>query len=277
MTRNELANLVNDSEGVEVALALGPAPGEEAVAAENDSIAARIPLNYPAHSQTQLETGTQPGHPDQRVAEFAVELFHFGFAVGRGRQGDAPVRVKVVDMRKGKKAVQRRVDGGGNRIAAEGGLRVHRNHVVLGGDASVTALEGKKLLLVEGCKSRAANAAQIAARALDPKDLNRLAGTWIDFGDFRAGVAAGKVGDAQVGAKEVGAVAEQFRLVEGGGKGGIPAVFEELERGGSRRRLCHRDNFTGIKRAGQQVSKRNPKVTIVFHGFASEKGCFRTP
>ena len=44
---NELADLVDDGEGVQIALALRLAPGEEAVAAEHDAVAAGI-LAYDA-------------------------------------------------------------------------------------------------------------------------------------------------------------------------------------------------------------------------------------
>ena len=71
-------------------------------------------------------------------------------------------------MGEGKKAVQRRVDGGGHGIVAEGAQRIHGHHFVFSFGAFITALQREQLVLVKGGEAGAANAAQIAARALDP-------------------------------------------------------------------------------------------------------------
>ena len=75
-------------------------------------------LDGALHHHGQLKAGALPGNPDQGVAELAIELVHLGFAVGGGGEGDAPVGMEVVDVGKGQKAVQRRVDGGGDGIVA---------------------------------------------------------------------------------------------------------------------------------------------------------------
>ena len=46
---------------------------------------------------------------------------------------------------------------------------------------------------------------------------------------FGAGVAAGKVGDAQVGAEQIGAIAQQFRLIESGRDAWDPSDPQEIE------------------------------------------------
>jgi hypothetical protein len=69
-------------------------------------------------------------------------------------------------------------------------------------------------LLIEGGKAGALDAAQVAAGAFDPEHFDRFAGERVDLGDFGTGVAAGEVGDAQVGAEQVGAVAQEFGLIE---------------------------------------------------------------
>ena len=127
---DELANLVDDGEGVEVALALGVAPGEEAVAAQDDAVAAGVFLDGLAHHQAEFEAGALPGEPDQGVAELAVELLHFGLAVGGGGKGDTPVGVEVIDVGEGRKPCS-----GVSMEAATGLLRkvqraIHGDHVV---------------------------------------------------------------------------------------------------------------------------------------------------
>ena len=239
-----MADAVDDAEGVEVALALGLAPGEEAVAAEDDAVAAGVFTDNAAHHQAQLEAGTLPWKPDEGVTEGAVELLHFGFAVGGGGQSDTPVGVEMIDVGKGQEAVQRRVDGGGDGVAAEGAERIHGDHVVFGVDAFVAVLEGEQLLLVESGEAGALHAAEIAAGAFDPEDFDGLTGERVGIHDLGAGVSAGKVGDAEVGAEEVGAIAQQLGLVERGGCVGVPTVLKKLECGGSGCCESHRNQFT---------------------------------
>jgi hypothetical protein len=125
--------------------------------------------------------------------------------------------MEMVNVREGQKAVQRGVNGGGDGVISEGGDGVHGDHLVFKVDALVGALERKELVLVEGGEAGALDAAEVAAGAFDPEDFNGLAGERVDFSNFGAGVAAGEVGEAQVGAEQVGAVAQELRLIEGGG------------------------------------------------------------
>ena len=90
----------------------------------------------------------------------------------------------MVDVREGKKAVQRRVDGCGDRVVAEGAKRIHRHHVIFGVDALVAALEGEQFFLIERGEAGALDAAQVAAGAFDPEHFDRLAGERIDFNDL---------------------------------------------------------------------------------------------
>ena len=138
------------------------------MSAEDDAVAAGVVADGLAHHEAQLEAGTLPGQPDEGVAEGAVELLHFGLAVGGCGQGDAPVGMEMIDVGKGQEAVQRGVNGGGDRVAAEGAERVQGDHVVFSVDAFIAVLEGEQLLLVEGGKAGALHAAEIAAGAFDP-------------------------------------------------------------------------------------------------------------
>ena len=137
-----------------------------------------------AHHQAEFKAGALPGNPDERVVELAIELVHLGFAVGRGGERDAPVGMQMIDVREGKKAVQRRVDGGGDGVVAEGAQRIHRHHVVFGVDAFVAALEREQLVLVERGEAGALDAAEVAAGAFDPEHFDLLAGEGIGLHDL---------------------------------------------------------------------------------------------
>ena len=198
MVGDELADLIDEGDGVEIAFALRLSPGEQAMPAEHDAIASGVLLDGAPHHEAELKTGTLPGNPNQRVVEFAIELFHLDFAIGGGRKCDAPVGMKMIDVREGKEAVERRVDRGGNGIVAEGAQGIHGDHVIFRVDALVTALEGEQLLLVESGEAGALHAAEVAARTFDPENFDRLAREGIDLLDFGTGVAPGEVGDAQI-------------------------------------------------------------------------------
>jgi hypothetical protein len=171
------------------------------------------------------------------VAELLVELLHLLLAVGGGGEGDAPVGVEVVDVRERKESVEWRVDGRCDRVVAEGAERIHRDDLVFTGYTLIAVGEGEDLVEIERGEAGALDAAEIAAGALDPEDLLGLAVEGIYFVDLGAGVAAAEVGEAEIRAKKVGAVAEEFGGVEPGGNGLIPAVFEEAELASS----SHRD------------------------------------
>ena len=137
--------------------------GEEAVTAENDAVAAGVVGDGPAHDETELEAGAQPWNPDERVVELAIKFVHLGEAVAGGGECDAPIGMKVIDMREGQEAVQRRIDGRGDGVVTEGAKGIHRNHVVFVIDSLVERNEGKKFLLVERGKARALDAAEVSA------------------------------------------------------------------------------------------------------------------
>ena len=229
VSRDELADLVDDGEGVQVALALCLAPRKESVTAENDAVAPRIVAYRFAHHQAKFKSRSLPWNPDERMVELAIELLHLGFPVGRCGHRDAPVGMQMVHVREGKKAVQRCVNGRGDGIVAEGAKRVHRHHVIFGFNALVAALEREQLLLVERGKAGPLDAAEVAAGAFHPDHLNRFSRKRIRLDDLGTGVATGKVGDAQVRAKQVGAIAQKLRFIERGSDRRVPAVFEKSE------------------------------------------------
>src|SRR5215469_13502381 len=112
MALEELAELVDDGDGVQVALALRVTPCEEAMAAKHDAVAAGRLGDDLAQHHAELKAGTLPGKPRELVTKLCVELIHALLAVGGGCQRDRPIRVQMIDVREGKETVQRRVDGG---------------------------------------------------------------------------------------------------------------------------------------------------------------------
>ena len=165
---------------------------------QHNAVAAGILFDRPFHHHGQLKARPLPRHPHQPVAKLAIELVHFCFAVGARRQCNRPIGVQMIHMRKRQKSVQRRVNGRGHRIVLEGAQRIHRRDLIFGVDTLVLALQRQQLLHVERGKARALDRTQVAARALHPQHFHRLARKRIGFHDLRAGVASGKIGNAQV-------------------------------------------------------------------------------
>ncbi len=64
------------------------------------------------------------------ASELAVEFFQLALAVGAGRDSDGPVGMQMIDVVVGQEGVQRRVNGGGNAVLAEGGKRIVSDHLV---------------------------------------------------------------------------------------------------------------------------------------------------
>ena len=153
MPRDELADLVDQRDGSQIALALRLSPREQAVAAKYDAVAVWIVAYCLAKHKPEFKAGTLPWNPYKRVVELAIEFVHLGLAVRRCGQRDAPVGMQMVDVRKGKKSVQRRINRCGHRIIAEGARGIHRHHIVFGFNALIAALEGEQFFLIERGKS----------------------------------------------------------------------------------------------------------------------------
>ena len=228
---HKLPQVIDHRHRVQIAFALRFAPREQPVATEHDAVAARVVLHGVAHHYRQLKAWALPRDPHQPVLEVAIELLHLFFAVGRGGHRDSPVGMEMIHMAVGKKAVQWCIDGRHRWIHAEGAERVQLHHSVLFRHAAVARFDGQQLVEVERRKTGALNAAQIAAAALDPQHLDGLAGQRIALRDLGTGIAAGEVGDAQIGSEQVGAVAQQLRLIESSSRLFIPQILQVAERG----------------------------------------------
>ena len=92
MLVDELAHLIDGADAVEVALALRGAPGKEPMAAEDQSICARVVPDRRFDEERELEPGPLPGHPDDAPAEPAIEFLELLFAVCRSRPARWPSR-----------------------------------------------------------------------------------------------------------------------------------------------------------------------------------------
>src|ERR1700721_3443713 len=99
MFGDEFAHLIDSVNAAEVAVALRHTPGEEAVAAEQDSIDAGIFADGLFDEQSQFESGALPGNPYDFAAELAIKLFELALPVGAGSEGNGPIRMEIVPIR----------------------------------------------------------------------------------------------------------------------------------------------------------------------------------
>src|SRR5579872_1273255 len=130
MLQDEFAHLIDGVNAIEVALALGVAPGEEAMTSENEAICRWILFNGAFNHERKFESGALPGKPCDIAVEFFVEFFQFALAVGAGSQCDGPVGMQMVDVREGKEGVKRSIDGSGDTIFSKSGERIVADHLI---------------------------------------------------------------------------------------------------------------------------------------------------
>ena len=97
-------------DGVDVAVALRFAPGEQPVAAQNDSVAVRLLFDGSLEHHSEFESGTLPGQPHQFVIVESIELLHLFEPVGCGGKRDCAIRMQMIDVPERQEAVQRRID-----------------------------------------------------------------------------------------------------------------------------------------------------------------------
>ena len=198
MLVDERAHLIDRADAVEVALALRGAPGKEPMAAEDQPVRARVVPDRRFDEQRELEAGPLPRHPDDAPAEPAIEFLELLFAVCRCGQRDGPVGMQMIDVRRGEKRVQRRIDRRGDAVLAECGGRVVLHHLVFEGFAAIARLELFQLVEIEQREPRVGDRAEIAAAAFHREHADRRTRERIGQIDLRARVAAAEVRDAQV-------------------------------------------------------------------------------
>ena len=182
-------------------LLAGVAPRGDAVAAEDAADRLRVLLLDLGDVEAELEAGPAPRHPDDLVAEDGRgELL----AVGGGRDRDAGVGVQVVDVRGVDEAVHRGVDRRRGAALAVQAVVERRDHLVLALEAGVDVDQGAHPVEAEHGEAGLLQGAEVAAGALDPEQLDGLAGDRVGLGALGRGVAARVVGVLGVGAEAVG-------------------------------------------------------------------------
>ena len=76
MRLNKTRQLIDDRDGVHIALALRITPSKKAVATENDAVTIRVLFDRLLEHHRQLKSRTLPWNPDQLVPVRAIELLH---------------------------------------------------------------------------------------------------------------------------------------------------------------------------------------------------------
>src|SRR6202034_3410132 len=99
------------------------------------------------------KAGPLPGKPNQPVPELLIERIHLFFAVRGGGESNAPVGMKMIYVREGKKCMQRCIDRGSYRIVAERTERIQAHHLVFQFDATVDLRQGEHLVEVQRGKT----------------------------------------------------------------------------------------------------------------------------
>ena len=237
---DELAHLVDGADAAQVAFLLSVAPREEAVAAEDQPVTARVGVDRALQHQRELESRALPGHPDDLPAVLLVELFQLPASVGARRQGDGPVRMEMVDMIERKKRVKRRVDGSGHAVLSERAKRIEPHHLVLERFTPIAGDQTFELVQIQHGEAGGPHRSQIASAALHSHHTLWLAGKRIGEIELRARVASAEVRDAKVRAEKIRAISEQLQRT-GGQRGRLLVVPEVLQESSfDCRRIRHR-------------------------------------
>ena len=198
---------VDDPERVLLGLLAGVAPRGDAVAAEDAADGLRVGLLDRGDVQAELEAGSAPRHPDDLVAE---DLLGQRLTVGGGRDRDAGVGVQVVDVRGVDEPVHGGVDRRRGAALAVQAVVERRDHLVLALDAGVDVDERAHPVQPQHGEAGLGQGAEVAAGALDPDQLDVLAGHRVGLGALGGGVAAGVVGVLRV-ARPAGSTARRAR------------------------------------------------------------------
>ncbi len=196
-----LLGLLDDPQRVGFGFLAGGAPGGDAVAAEDGADRVRVRVLDRGDVQAQLEAGAPPRHPRHLLAE---DLLGERLAVGGRGDGDAGVRVQVVHVRGVDQAVHGGVDRRRGAALAEQAVVERGHHFVFTLDAGVHVLQRLQPVQPQHRKAFGLQRAQVPAGALDPQELDVLAGHRVLLRALGGGVAAGEVRVPLVRAEAVG-------------------------------------------------------------------------
>ncbi len=218
--REPVLGAPDDRHGRLVARPGGIAPGEQAMAFEDDALQLRLFLRQFFQFQAQVVARTLPRQPAQFTFE---DLLGQRAAVLAGGDRDHRVRVHVVDVLAVDVGVQRGVDRCGARVQVERAVRQVADHLVLEIQAAVAGFQRLQLVHVQGRKAVQLDRTQVAARPFHPQHLDLRAAERIGHRDLGRRIAAAEIRDAQVRTEQVGTVQQQFRLAQRGGVLVVPA------------------------------------------------------
>ena len=171
--------------------------------AENHTITAGILRNGALKPQSELKARALPWQPDEVDALFIAKPLEESRSICGCGKRNRPVRVEVVDVALRDKCVERRINRWCRAVLTKCAEGVQRNHLILKVQAAVAGLQRLQLVLVERRKARALDGAKVAAGTFDPEDIDGRSSDGIDTGNLRACIAATKVCQARVAAKEV--------------------------------------------------------------------------
>ena len=110
-------------------------------------------MNCPLDKQCKFKPRALPREPHDPAVEFLVELFQFALAIGARRQRNRPVGMQMVDVQKREECVQRRIDGGCNRVLAERRKWIIAHHLVFVRLSAIQFFEVLEAVKIKKCKS----------------------------------------------------------------------------------------------------------------------------
>ncbi len=203
--------LVDDAQSGFIAVAGGFPPGQQAMGLQHHALGLRIGLGESGEVETELESRSPPGQPADLVAE---DLGGQRLAVLRGSNRNHRIGMHVIDMAIGEIGMQRRIDRGRARVEVEGAMRQIADHLVFMSGAAIDLPQLQQLLHIERRKAIELHGADIAARALDPEHISLGTTQRIGQQDFGRGIAAAVIGDALIGAQQIGAIKQAARLIQ---------------------------------------------------------------
>ena len=118
--------------------------------------------------------------------------------------------------------MQRGIDGRRPRVQVKGRVTIHSHHVILdlGFDAVrarvvVDLLEGNEFILIKRGKVLNLRSPEIATGSFDPKHFSFFTGERIDLHRLGRSVSTSRVGDALVGAEDIGTIGKALDSAHG--------------------------------------------------------------
>ena len=195
---------------VRLGLVARGAPRGDAVPAEDHADRFGMGVVDRRDVESELEAGASPRHPQHAVTE---DLLGELLPIGCGRDRDPAVGVEVIHVVGGDEAVHRGVDRRCRSTLAVAAEVERGDHLVLAFGPGVDARQGTQAVESQDRQAGLGERAEIAARPLDPHQLDGFARDRVDVGGLGRRVAAGVVGVALVGTEAVRAVEQLADVV----------------------------------------------------------------